>query len=78
MVMEPLVPPAAWRLGFDESTPPDGRVAWHIFCPRPLLKGLVKFNRLVFVLCGTYLTKNLAFWYKSYCFVDSIKFLLSI
>ena len=78
MVMELLVPPAAGRLGFDESTPPDGWAAWHIYCPRPLLKGLVKFNRLVVILCGTYLTKNLAFWYKFNCFVDSIKFLLSI
>jgi hypothetical protein len=33
--------------------------------------------RLVFILCGTYLTKNLAFWYKSYGFVDSIKFILA-
>ncbi len=32
-------------------------------------------RRLVFILCETYLTKNLAFWYKSYGFVDSIKFL---
>jgi hypothetical protein len=23
-------------------------------------------TKLVFILCGTYLTKNLAFWYKSY------------
>jgi hypothetical protein len=37
-------------------------------------RALIK-ARLVFILCGTYLTKNLAFWYKSYGFVDSIKFL---
>ncbi len=29
-------------------------------------------NWLVFILFGTYLTKNLAFWYKSYGFVDLI------
>jgi hypothetical protein len=29
-------------------------------------------RRLVFILCGTYLTKNLAFWYKSYSFLDLI------
>jgi hypothetical protein len=35
-------------------------------------------KRLVFILCGTYLTKNLPFWYKSYDFVDLIKFLRTI
>jgi hypothetical protein len=34
--------------------------------------------RLVSPLCGTNLTKNLTFWYKSYSFVDSIKFLHSL
>ncbi len=47
-------PPPCWwsrsplqRRGFDESMPPDGRAALRIYCPRPPLKSLVKFNEVM-------------------------------
>jgi hypothetical protein len=45
MVMEPLAPPAAGI--FNESTPSEWRAALRIHFSRPLLKGLVKFNKLM-------------------------------
>ncbi len=34
------------RRGFDDSMPPEGRVALHMYCPRPLLKDLNRFIKL--------------------------------
>ncbi len=34
------------RRGFDDSMPPEGRAALHIYCPRPLSKDLNRFIKL--------------------------------
>ncbi len=60
-------PPWWWRYsplqqcGFDESTPLEGRAALRIHFLRPLLKGLVKFNKFMY---------KLIYLYQSLCLID--------
>ncbi len=61
-------PPPWWwsclplqRCGFNESMPPEWRAALRICCPRPLLKGLVEFNKLM---------QKTIYLYWPLCFID--------